>query len=373
MNLPLNGNYGMTSAWKYQLALYAQQNPFAAGALQPLIGPMFGQDALLRSGFGQTGWQTPGIAAGPCGCVPQPGIEFSGAPAGKGLQTNPGGGFPAGAVRTAGGYTIVPEGKDAAWSIYAPGQKPGEKPMTRIWGDPHVDEKDGTRWDFTKNSNFRLPDGTNIHVGTTSQTGQSVSASLDITNGTDRVQVSGIANNRPVTSAVTADGYLARAQLSNSTDTFHVGGNGSTDVRWFKETNGVMEGQITGAYYDGKTNRYEQRVNKDSQYFVDPSLRPPLGSDAWGNQLRMEAVDIARRSGNPQYANAMAHLMEADHVNGMFRQAFGFDPAMLFGGYGGNGGFGQQTLSVGNLFGLLQYQEAINQWSARARQGAVWG
>lgn len=370
MNMPLNG-FSQTQAWKYQLALYAQQNPGAARALQPLISPYFGQDALLSGGFGQGGFQTPGIA-GPFGGIQSPNIQFSGAPAGRGLQTNPEG-WPAGAVKTAGGYMIVPEGKDAAWSIYAPGQKQGDKPMTRVWGDPHVDEKDGTRWDFTKNSNFRLPDGTNISVGTTSQTGQSVSSSLDITNGNDRVQVSGIANGKPVTSAVTNDGFYARSQISNSTDTFHIGGNGDSSVKTFLERDGKMQGEVTGAYLDPKTNRYEQHVNKDSQYYVDPQLRPPFGSDAWGNQLRMEAVDIARRSGSPEYAHQMAQLMEADNLHGLIKQAWGFDPLQAFGGYGQFGGFGQQGLSVGNLFGLLQYQEAINQWSANARQGTIWG
>lgn len=372
MNFPINQGFSQLQAWKYQLALYAQQNPVAANALAPLISPHFGADALLRGGFGQGGFQTPGFGHSPCGCVPQPNIQFSGAPAGRGLQTNPEG-WPQGAVKTAGGYTIVPEGKDAAWSVYAPGQKPGETPQTRIWGDPHVSEKDGTRWDFTKNSNFRLPDGTNISVGTTSQTGQSVSATLDITNGNDRVQVSGINNNRPVTGQVTQDGFLARSQISNSTDTFHLGGAGGSDVKWFLERDGKMQGEVTGAHYDRTTNRYEQKVNADSRYAVDPSMRPPFGSDAWGNQLRMEAVDIARRSGNPEYARQMSMLMEADHVHGLIQGAYGFDPLMALGGYGQFGGFQQQQLSVGNLFQFLQYQEAINQWSAQARTGTVWG
>lgn len=352
---------------QYNLALHCQTNPAALQQLG-LLNRLYGQDALLSGGYGAQGPYSQGFAAGPCGCLPSPQIQFSGAPAGRGLTTNPEG-WPQGAVRTAGGYTIVPEGKDAAWSVYGPGAKPGDPAMTRIWGDPHVNEKDGTRWDFTKNSNFRLPDGTNIAVTTTSQTGQSVSSALDITNGADRVQVSGIDRNRPVTGAVTHDGYQARAALSNSTDTFHLGGD-ANNQRWFLERDGKMQGEVTGARYDRSTNRYEQNVNAESQFQVDPSLRPPFGSPAWGNQLRMEAVDIARRTGDPRYATDMANLMQADHVHGQLAHALGYDPTALFGGYGDFGGFPQMGWSVGSLFQVLAFQEMQNQALAAGRVGA---
>ena len=171
MNFPVNG-HSQTSAWKYQLALYAQQNPFAAQAMAPLLGPLFNQDALLR-GAGNQSWQMPQQYQSPSSYMPLPNIQFSGAPAGQGLNKNPGGGWPENSIQTAGGYTIVPEG-NASWKIFDKGAKPGDAAMTHVWGDPHVNEKDGTRWDFTKDSNFRLPDGTTIAVHTSSETGQSV-------------------------------------------------------------------------------------------------------------------------------------------------------------------------------------------------------
>jgi hypothetical protein len=352
---------------QYALALHAQGNP---AALQQLsyLNQISSQDALLRGGYGQQGPYSQGFAAGPCGCIPSPQINFSGAPAGRGLTKSPEG-WPAGAVQTAGGYTVVPEGRDAAFSVYGPGAKPGDQPITRVWGDPHVNEKDGTRWDFTKNSNFRLPDGTNIGVTTTSQTGQSVTSALDITNGADRVQISGINSNSPTTGDITHDGYQARAHLSNGTDTYHLGGD-ATNQRWFLERDGRMQGEVTGAHYDRTTNRYEQDLNRDSQFSVDPSLRPPFGSPAWGNQLRMEAVDIARRSGNHDFAHNMGNLMHADHVHGALTHALGYDPTMIFGGYGGWGGFPQQQLDVGSLFQVLAFQEAQNQYLAYGRGGA---
>jgi hypothetical protein len=336
-----------------------------------IIPPSVFGDQLFNSGYGQQGFQTPGFPMSPAFNIPQPQLQFSGAPAGRGL-TKGVEGFGENAIRTAGGYTIVPEGKDAAWSIFAPGQKPGEKPMTRIWGDPHVDEKDGTRWDFTKNSNFRLPDGTNISVGTTAQTGFSVTSSLDITNGADRVQVSGIQNNKPQVGAVTTDGYEARARLNNANDTFHLGGNGDSEVRWFRERNGKLEGEVQHApgHRSADGQSFDQKINADAQYVVDPKLRPQFGSDAWGNQLRSEAVDIARRSGNQQFADNIGQLMFADHLASLLASQNPFF-AMALGGYGGMGGFGEQQFSVGNLFAMLQMQEAYNQMAMAGRLGRV--
>src|SRR5688572_19066000 len=85
------------------------------------------------------------------GCLRAPQMDMGCAPTGQGLSKNPAG-WPQGSVRTAGGYTIVPEGKDQAWKIYGPQQGPDDKPLSRVWGDPHVDEADGQRWDFTKSS-----------------------------------------------------------------------------------------------------------------------------------------------------------------------------------------------------------------------------
>lgn len=297
----------------------------SAQALQTLQR-LFASDQILKCG---TQAQLPGqpragdvIPSGSIGgCIPQPQIRHCGAPAGKGLTKDPEG-FPAGSVRTAGGYTIVPEGKSAAWSIFAPGQKATDKPHTRVWGDPHVDEKDGTRWDFTKNSDFVLPDGTRINCQTTSETGQSVSKGLTIANGMDRVDITGINSDKPTTSAVTPDGYQWRAKhlASNpNRDAFHLGGN-DKDVSWFRERNNRIDGLITGAKLDAKVNGYEQTVDNGKQYWVDPNLRAPVGSPAWGNQLRAHFADQQAKSGLPaQYAEAFGNFMAQDHMRDMMQ------------------------------------------------------
>jgi hypothetical protein len=290
------------------------------------------------------------------------------------LQKSPEG-WPAGSVKTAGGYTIVPEG-NTNWSIYAPGQKHGEKAHTRVWGDPHVDEKDGTRWDFTKNSDFVLPDGTRINCQTSSETGQSVSTGLTITNGADRVDITGINGGKPVTGDIKMDGYEWRAQHIGSNpnrDTFRLGGD-KDNVQWFKETGGQDQGLITGARYDGKTNRYEQVVDGGKKFAVDDSLRAPFGSPAWGNQLRGEVLDqISRLPISPEHRELISKYIAADHFQNHLRSLFPFSP---FGGlsdtFGGGNIWHQTQGFVGNLGDIMMMQQMASQSIYGQRANMMW-
>ena len=252
------------------------------------------------------------------GAIFQPEIGLSGAPAGKGLQKDPAG-WPQGSVRTAGGYTVVPEG-NTSWKVFGPDQKPGDKPNTHVHGDPHVDQKDGTRWDFTKNSDFVLPDGTRINCKTSSEKGYSVSTGLEITNGADRVSISGV-DGRPKVSDITHDGYEWRAQHlaeNPNRDTFRMGGNGA---EWFLERGGENMGKITGAHMDSKTGAYVQHTDGQN-YHIDPNLRPPFGSVAWGHQLRGEALDRISQMGlPPEYANAFGQAFHAEHSTSQLQQS----------------------------------------------------
>ncbi|MEW5851078.1 MAG: DUF1521 domain-containing protein [Myxococcota bacterium] len=298
------------------------QTALAGGGLEALaqmtgILPAAGDLSAMQSILGQ---HSPAeLGACTCGSIPQPNVELSGAPAGKGLSKDPPG-FPAGSVRTAGGYTVVPEG-GTSWKIFGPDQKPGDKPITHVHGDPHVDEKDGTRWDFTKNSDFVLPDGTRINCKTSSEKGYSVSTGLEITNGADRVSVSGV-DGRPSTSEVRHDGYEWRAQhlASNpNRDTFRLGGDGDD---WFLEKGGKNLGEIKGAHMDHATGAYVQHTDGKG-YNIDPNLKPPFGSEAWGNMLRNESIDfIAGRLGlDPQSARDIGSLFHAEHSTSQYMQS----------------------------------------------------
>jgi hypothetical protein len=283
------------------------------------------QQALQAGGMGQTysGFHSP------CGCLPRPRVGLSGAPAGRGLAKDPEG-FPAGAVRTAGGYTVVPEG-NTAWRIYSPGQRHSDKANTRVWGDPHVDEKDGTRWDFTRSSDFVLPDGTRIFAQTTSETGQSITKALTITNGADRIAIDGI-NGSPSTGAITHDGYEWRAQhlsTGSDRDTFRLGGDDDA-VSWFKERAGQQLGEVTGARYDGAGKQYVQNLDYSKPYWASGALRPALGSPAWGNALRGQLTDVLSGQMDPWSADLFAGSVHRDHLR---NQTFG-GLLGLFDGYG---------------------------------------
>jgi len=298
-----------------------------------------------------------------CGCLPAPRLEYAGAPAGQGLSKDPEG-FPKGSIRTAGGYTVVPGRQDV--KIFGPGKKSTDGPDTHIWGDPHVNEKDGTRWDFTRNSNFRLPDGTLIDVRTTAQTGASVTKGITVVNGADRVDVTNMVH-QPEVSDIRQDGYEWRSHhlsTKRNQDTFVLGGD-SKAIHWFKEKNGVLEGEVTGARV-GKDGAFEQILDKGKRFYVAPELRPTLGSTAWGNQLRSRLTGIiARSSGQDSWKSQFASFMSVDHrMAALASSAQPFIP--MFGGlalsfpnlqgvFGAISGLGNQMLSYDALSNQLRW------------------
>ncbi|MDX2015988.1 MAG: DUF1521 domain-containing protein [Myxococcaceae bacterium] len=212
-----------------------------------------------------------------------------------GLTKDPAG-FPAGSVRTPGGYTIVPRGKDAQWDVFKPGQKADETPMSKIFGDPHVHESDGTKWDFTKTSTFRLPDGTAIGVNTTSEVGQSVSRKLDIVNGDDHVTIDGINTDKPTTSAVTPGGERMMEELGQRQDQFVLGNStADQDVRWLRARNGEVEGLITGSTQDAQKT-YDQTIQRTDEsgmpFQVQNGQTAEPGSDAFSEQLKQMLTQL---------------------------------------------------------------------------------
>jgi hypothetical protein len=284
------------------------------------------------------------------GCMPPPQSQFSNAPAGKGLTKNKDG-----SITTAGGYTIRSEGKSAAWNITGP----DGKQLTRVWGDPHVNEADGTRWDFTKTSDFVLPDGTRINCKTTSETGKSVTASLTINNGNDLVKIDGIDKNCPKTGSVSNNGYEWRANhfsKNPAIDEFKLGGKGAGNVQWYKSTSGIQQGLVTGARYDGKSKQYKQNVDSNKKYCVDPSMKPQVGSPAWGNQIRSEMADLISSMWiHPGLKKYIGQFLAADHLNSQLG-------VNSMGGLGHQfGGFNQANQALGQLGNYQRANSFANQ------------
>lgn len=91
---------------------------------------------------------------------------------------------------TEGGFRIDYEGHETR--IYEPDESGRWQLNTRIWGDPHVDEKgtgDGDDWHFGEDSTFILPDGTKLSLNTKeTEPGNGIyfTVGIDIQSGTQR-------------------------------------------------------------------------------------------------------------------------------------------------------------------------------------------
>jgi hypothetical protein len=96
---------------------------------------------------------------------------------------------------------IRAEGKDEAWTITGPDGK-----TTRIWGDPHVKESDGKRWDFLNRSTFQFGKNKATVEVVPAGNGTTLSSRITIYSGSDRVTIDGIDKNRPNVVAVSSDG-----------------------------------------------------------------------------------------------------------------------------------------------------------------------
>ncbi|WP_235685849.1 MULTISPECIES: DUF1521 domain-containing protein [Corallococcus] len=114
-----------------------------------------------------------------------------------------------GVITTPGGYKIEQLGTQE-WKISGPDGK-----STRIWGDPHVDESDGGKFDFKRDTTFVLGDGTQIHVGTVPYgNGMTVTGKLDITCGDDHIQVTDIDKGKGKVGTIQKDGWEVSADFT---------------------------------------------------------------------------------------------------------------------------------------------------------------
>ncbi len=179
-------------------------------------------------------------------------------------------------VTTAGGYKIEQLGQ-FDWRITGPDGK-----ETKIWGDPHVAEGDGGKWDFKNNSTFVLGDGTVINVTTAPFSGNkdmTVTQGLEIICGNDRVEVTGIDQGMGKIGTVTQDGYAHRNCFSGK-DVF-VMGRESDD--WSKEGREIIGSENGGETFKlgGQLAPPDSFRNADdyARALLDEILRRTGGSD----------------------------------------------------------------------------------------------
>jgi hypothetical protein len=114
------------------------------------------------------------------------------------------------AVRTLDGFTVRAEGRDEAWSITGPDGK-----TTRIWGDPHVTESDGDKWDFVNRATFMFGKNKATVEVVPAGNGMTLSARLTIYSDYERVTIDGIHKNQPTIISASTDGLQHDAALAD--------------------------------------------------------------------------------------------------------------------------------------------------------------
>lgn len=113
-------------------------------------------------------------------------------------------------VRTLDGFTVRAEGRDQAWSITGPDGR-----TTRIWGDPHVSESDGDKWDFLNRSTFMFGKNKATVEVVPAGNGETLSARLTIYSDYERVTIDGIDKDQPTVVAASSDGLQHDAGLAD--------------------------------------------------------------------------------------------------------------------------------------------------------------
>lgn len=176
-----------------------------------------------------------------------------------------------GVITTPGGYKIEATSQHE-WKVTGPDGK-----STRVWGDPHVDEGDGGKWDFKRDSTFVLGDGTRINCSTKPWgNGMTVTGGLEIISGNDRVQISDIDKGKGKVGDITQDGF-ANVNSFGGKDVFVMGKEtddwsfqgkeviGSNDGgESFKLGNALAAGNTP---VQGQTGGTQQTNQKPADYF----------------------------------------------------------------------------------------------------------
>ena len=276
-----NFNFNAAAA-NPQTDLWAGINPTTIGGVDDILTDIFTNfDKLFQTIGGNQVSEFLSIAPGGC-CTP-PILDDSTHPSGS-LQTS------GSVITTPGGYKIEATGQHD-WQITGPDGK-----VTKIWGDPHVAEGDGGKWDFKKNSTFVLGDGTRINVTTApwGNGGMTVTQGLEIISGNDRVTVSGIDKGKGVVGQVTQDGYAHSNSFSgdvfvmgqetddwsfqgkeiigseNGGDSFKLGNSlapGNTPVRGYEFTWASLFGAIRGDFGNSWNNNWKPNNVGSNPYY----------------------------------------------------------------------------------------------------------
>ena len=179
--------------------------------------------------------------------------------------------------------------------IYGPPGPDGQSQLvSRIWGDPHVDESStgsGDDWHFGSDSTFILPDGTKVSLNT-----QETSPGVFYTKGID-IQ----SGSQHAFAGVGLDGQGREAGVSNDRARF--------DAQWTD-----AQGTASGVFALQANGQWAV-MGSDGAFYDVKSMD-------WGTYLREKRVDT---QGSPVTVSAQVELAARDHLGSMVNN---FDQAM---------------------------------------------
>ncbi|MFP2964339.1 DUF1521 domain-containing protein [Myxococcus sp. 1LA] len=272
-----------------------------------------------------------------------------------------------GKVTTPGGYTIEQLGQ-FEWKITGP-----DGANTRIWGDPHVDESDGGKFDFKRDTSFVLGDGTRINCTCAPWgNGMTVSAQLDIVYGDSHVRVTDIDKGKGKVGQVTNKGMdeVVRFHSNQSADVFQMGQNAADWMFHGKEIVGHENGGEIHKVGDAIiTNNHGPAFNYAAAADAPAAGEVAQNWDMNTNLPQLKAQPWDMSSAKPE----LKKLNETfDSLTKVFEQlkntkAGGFNPFSktddLFGSYDKNqhrSGLTQSFKAVSDMFGTLEKLSKLN-------------
>lgn len=268
-----------------------------------------------------------------------------------------------GKITTPGGYVIEQLGQ-FEWKVTGPDGK-----HTRVWGDPHVDEGDGGKWDFKRDTAFVLGDGTRINV-TTKPWGNdmTVTGQLDIVSGDSHVRVTDIDKGKGKVGQPTNDGMaeVVRFHSNYKADIFQMG----------KETDDwTFEGkEIIGSEKGGEIIKTGNPVITDprtSPFKYSPGADNPTKAGNGAKPLTWE-MGKPVTDNKPAWAELNKLLDRLQDISKVFDQlkntrSNGFNPFRrrddLFGRYDRNEHRSRMTESfkaMGDMFRALEKLSRLN-------------
>ncbi len=217
---------------------------------------------------------------------------------------------------------------------------------TRVWGDPHVDESDGGKFDFKRDTAFVLGDGTRINVTTKPWgNGMTVTGQLDIVSGDSHVRVTDIDKGKGKVGQVTNDGFneAVRFHSNPNTDVFRMG-NETDD--WTFEGKEIIGSEKGGDVIKTRDEQYNYK--NDTSYNAPGVKQKPAWSDLARLSERFDAISkLFDRIQNPR-SNGFNPFRRQDD---------------FFGRYDRNqhrSGMTQAFNSLSNMFRALEQVSKLN-------------